>query len=260
MAASAAGWVMVSALLLDLPLDWALIALAFTLAVAFYTRDRLDEKALIADATTMPQRTAWVERHAALLWRVVWVAFGVALLLLLLRPAALPPILAGLGFALTYTVRWLPWQGQRVGWKHLPGMKMPFVALLWTLLTVITPATVYQKLWQGESWRLAAVVCLLIMIQILLNDLRDTKGDKKSGTASLPVLWGDTAARRVGYFLGMMAIFLIWPLSPIALPLTALYSLFLLWGYRREQDASLRLWIELQGVVAALLTLLATVQ
>lgn len=255
MAASAAGWVIVSALLLDFPLDWALVALAFAFAVAFYTRDRLDEKGLQADATTMPQRTAWVERHAPHLKRLVWVAFGVALLLLLLRPAALPPILAGLGFALTYTVRWLPWQGQRVGWKHLPGMKMPFVAILWTLLTVITPATVYQKLWQGESWRLAAVVCLLIMIQILINDLRDRRGDQKSGTASLPVLLGDTAARRVGYLLGLMTILLTLPLSPIALPLTALYSLFLLWGYQREQDARWRLWIEIQGVVGALLVI-----
>ena len=253
MAASAAGWVIVTSKLLFLPLDGVLVALAFVLAVAFYTRDRLDESEQSTDATTMPQRTAWVQRYANPLRRLVWLNFGMAIILLMIRPAALPPILAGLGFALTYTIRWLPWRGRRVGWKHLPAMKMPFVAILWTVLTVITPATVYDKLWQVASWRVAASVCLLIMIQILINDLRDLTGDQKSGTDSLPVLLGDPQARRIGYLLALIAALLV-P-RPLALPLTALYSALLLWRYRRQADEQWRFWIEVQGVVPALLAM-----
>lgn len=253
MAGSAAGWVVVACQLLFLPLDGVLVGLAFVLAVAFYTRDRLDESEQSTDATTMPQRTAWVRRHAKGLRRLVWLSFAVAVVLLIIRPAALPPILAGLGFALSYTIRWLPWRGRRVGWKHLPGIKMPFVAVLWTILTVLTPLTVYGKLGQLISWRVAASVCLLIMIQILINDLRDLQGDQASGTDSLPVLLGDPHARRVGYLLALIAALLV-P-TPLALPLTALYSALLLTRYRRQKDQQWRLWIEAQGVIAALLVI-----
>lgn len=255
MAGSAAGWVIVTSRALALPVDGELIALAFVLALAFYTRDRLDEEEHRSDLITMPGRTAWVRRHAVALKGVVWGGFISAVILLVMRPAALPPILAGLGFALSYTVRWLPWQGRRVGWKHLPGMKVPFVASLWTLLTVITPAAAHGKVWQCDTWLLAAAVCALIMVQILLNDLRDAEGDRASGTISLPVLLGDPATRRVGYALAVAGALLALPISPLPFLLTAFYSALLNWRYRRESDARWRWWIEMQGLVAALMAL-----
>lgn len=256
MAGSAAGWVVVTAHVLFLPLDGVLVALAFVLALAFYTRDRLDEGEHYSDLVTMPQRTAWVQRHAVALRGVVWSGFLSATGLLIMRPAALLPILTGLGFALSYTVRWLPWRGRRVAWKHLPGMKMPFVAALWTLLAVITPATVYGRGWHHDTWLLGTAVCALIMVQILTNDLRDVEGDRSSGTVSLPVLLGEPSTRRVGYVLAAAAVLLALPLSPLLFLLTALYSAFLLWRYRRESDTRWRAWIEAQGLVAALLTLM----
>lgn len=255
MAVNAAGWVIVTTRALALPVDGELIALAFALALAFYTRDRLDEEEHRSDLVTMPQRTVWVQRHAVALKGVVWGGFFSAVILLVVRPTALPPILAGLGFALSYTVRWLPWQGRRVGWKHLPGIKMPFVAILWTLLTVITPAAAYGKVWQCDTWLLAAAVCALIMVQILLNDLRDVKGDRASGTISLPVLLGDPAARRIGYALAVAGALLALSISLLPFLLTAFYSTLLNWRYRRESDECWRWWIEMQGLVAALTAL-----
>ena len=255
MAGNASGWVIVTARALAFPVDGGLIALALVLALAFYTRDRLDKGEHRSDLVTMPQRTAWVQRHTVALKSVVWCSFLSAVVLLVLRPAALPPLLAGLGFALSYTVRWLPWRGRRVGWKHLPGIKMPFVAILWTLVTVITPAATYGLMWQCDTWLLAAAVCALIMVQILINDLRDMEGDLASGTVSLPVLLGEPAARRAGYALVVAGALLALPISPLPFSLTALYSALLIWRYRRESDARWRWWIETQGIVAALAAL-----
>ena len=255
MAGSAAGWVVVTLATLALPLDWALIGLAFLLALAFYTRDRLDEKERQADRLTMPERTAWVQRYEVVLQGLVWASFFGALLLLAFRPAALLPLLAGLGFALSYTVRWFPWRGARLGWKHLPGMKMPFVAALWTLTTVITPAAVYDQLWRKETWLLVVAVWAFIMAQILLNDLRDIAGDQLSGVTSLPVLVGETKARRIGQILTWAAAWLMFPLNPLPFLGVAIYSGFLLWRYRRERDARWRPWIEAQGLIAALCNL-----
>jgi 4-hydroxybenzoate polyprenyltransferase len=256
MAGSAAGWVVVTLIALELPFDWPLIALAFLLALGFYTRDRLQQGEQESDRLAMPERTAWIERHAARLKWLVWGCFGGAVALVLLRPAAAPPLLAGLGFALSYTVRWIPWPGRRLGWKHLPGMKMPFVAALWTLTTVITPAAVYGRLRGPETWLLAGAVCLLIMVQILLNDLRDVAADRAAGTRSLPVLAGEAAARYTGGGLMAMAVLLASPVAAIPFALTGLYSLLLLYRYRYEEDAGWRFWIEAQGIVAAVCIIL----
>ena len=257
MAASASGWVIVTLDTLDLPLDWPLISLAFLLTLAFYTRDRLDRHELAHDQQTIPQRTAWVIRHRAGLGMLVQLSFGGAILMLALRPAAILPLLTGLGFALSYTIRWLPWRGHRLGWKHLPGMKMPFVALLWTLTTVITPAAVTMRLWQGDSWRLATGTCLLIMVQILLNDLRDVAGDRASGTYSWPVLVGESKARLLGYLMAFIAGGVMWSLNRWPFGITAGYSIYLLHRYRREEDQAWRPWIEGQGCVAAVIALIS---
>jgi 4-hydroxybenzoate polyprenyltransferase len=252
MAGGAAGWAVVTLVRLALPMDGLLISLAFLLALAFYTRDRLDEKEHGADALTMPERTAWVQRHRVILRGVVWISFLGAIIILAFRPAALPPLLVGLSFAWSYTARWLPWRGQRLAWKHLPGMKMTVVAALWVLTTVITPVAVYGQVWRRDTWLLAAAVWALIMVQILLNDLRDLTGDRLSGTVSLPVWLGEANARRVGYLLALMAVLLMLPLNPLSFFLTAIYSSFLVWRYRREQDTRWRFWIEAQGLIAAL--------
>jgi 4-hydroxybenzoate polyprenyltransferase len=132
---------------------------------------------------------------------------------------------------------------------------MPFVAILWILITVITPAAVYARVWRTDTWLLAAAVCALIMVQILLNDLRDVAGDRLSGTFSLPALVGEKAARRVGYGLTLVAAVLALFFVPAPLFLAALYSAFLVWRYRRNDDAQWRIWIEAQGLIAALVSL-----
>jgi len=255
MAGSAAGWVVVTAAGLALPQDGALIGLAFLLALAFYTRDRLNRQEQLTDRLTMPDRTAWLEKRAGPLQWLVRGSFVVVGLLVALRPAAAWPLLAGLGFALSYTLRWLPWGGRRVAWKQLPAMKMPLVAALWSLTTVIVPAGVYDRLWLGQTWRLIGAVWLLIMGQILLNDLRDITADRAGGTLSLPVLVGPTAARRIGGGLAGLAVWLAWPVEPLPFLVTGLYTLFLLWRYHRAHDARWRFWIEAQGLLAAALAL-----
>lgn len=255
MALSAAGWVVVTWNHLELPPDPLVALLAFALAIVFYTRDRLDPQEQDADSVTFYDRTEWVQRHRTLLTVWVLVALGVAFYCITVRPATWIPLLAGVGFALTYTVRWIPWRGQRWAWKQVPGLKTPYVALLWTILTVFAPAAEYDLWGTVRLWQVAGVIFLLILCQILLNDLRDIDGDSANNVYSLPVILGDYQARMLGMeLLGLAAIlgFVLWH-PPF--PMTALYTGILLIGYRRKLDPLWRPFIEVQGVVAGLLCL-----
>ncbi len=253
MAASAAGWVVVVCRGGGIPADGVLALLTFALAIAFYTRDRLDANSHPTDLLTLPDRTRWMRRHHRALRLWMWLGAIVGVGCLLLRPMAVIPILAGLGFALTYTLRWIPWQGQRRAWRQLPGMKMPSVALLWTLLVVGCPVAVYPALRTPTMAGVAFAIFLLIMVQILVNDLRDIKGDAADGTYSLPVLLGNTKARLVGIALALLAFSSTLPLGRPALPLTAVYALVLVLGYRRRHESYWRPWVEGVGILPLLL-------
>ncbi|MFQ5578248.1 MAG: hypothetical protein ACE5G8_14805, partial [Anaerolineae bacterium] len=78
--------------------------------------------------------------------------------------------------------------------------------------------------------------------------------DRAGGTLSLPVLAGEAQARRVGYVLSLAGRGLGLGLKSVSIAFAALYTLGLVGGYRRRHDARWRGWIEAQGIVAALAT------
>lgn len=254
MALSAVGWILVTWNYLALPYDPIIAILGFALAILFYTRDRLDPQELSTDIFTFIERTQWVQRYRRWLYGSMAVAAGVALYCIYLRPTTWLPLLAGVGFALTYTLRWIPYKGERWSWKQIPGLKTPYVALLWTILTVFTPAAGYGLLGEWRIWQVAVAVFALIFCQILLNDLRDINGDMENKVYSLPVLMGDLESRRLGIevlaFPGLIA-FALW--HP-AFFLSSLYTMALLILYRRKTDPLWRPFIELQGLIAGLLS------
>ena len=83
--------------------------------------------------------------------------------------------------------------------------------------------------------------------------------DKVGGTVSLPLLAGGRVARWIGVALALICILvagrLAWPVFPV----TALYTVGLLWRYDPKRDALWRPWIEGQGLVAGAVALLAAV-
>lgn len=255
MASSAAGWTIITLHLLHLPTDYVLIALSFSLALTFYLRDRLDVTEQASDQHALPERTTWLQANSTQLHTLFYATIALTIGLIIVRPQVIYPLLFGVGFALTYTVRWLPWQGQRYGWKHLPACKMPFVAWLWVLTTVLTPAAVYQRLPQADTWLLAGAIFCFIMIQILLNDLRDMKADRVSNTLSLPVLVGPHWAKRIGYMIVGLALLSISPIAIFSFLPIVLFNLYLLWVYQVHSDRKWRPFIEAQCFIAALIVL-----
>ncbi|MEV7595860.1 UbiA family prenyltransferase [Kitasatospora sp. NPDC089797] len=256
MAGSAAGWVVCTGRLVGLPVDPVTVAQAFLLTAVFYLRDRMAPAEQHADRVTMPERTRWLVRHAVALRRLGRVLAVLAAATVALRPAALPWLLGGLGLSLSYTVRWIPRRGGRVAWKQLPAAKEALVALLWVVVTVLVPVSTAHGPWGRRVVLTSVLVWCLVATQILVNDLRDVDEDRRRGTRSLPVLVGTRAARLVGCLLCGAAGLTALPLGSPGLLAVALASLATAAAYRREHDARWRPWIEAQGVLAAVLTVL----
>ena len=126
---------------------------------------------------------------------------------------------------------------------------MPFVALLWVLLAAGCPAAVYPALRTGATAGAAGVMFLLVMVQILLNDIRDRESDAASGTDSVPVLLGERAARVMGVLFCLLALAASAAMHQFALTMGAGFSLILTAGYRRRDDGLWQPLIEAMGMV-----------
>ena len=250
MAASAVGWSLSADRLLGLPHDAAVQALVFALAFLFYNRDRLADHARPDDLLNMAERARWFAAHRRLLLVLMAGAAMGSAGLLALRPAMLPPILAGLGFALAYNVRLLP--GGKTP-KQLPGLKTPYVAALWTLLVVVAPAA-------NAGWLLtqpaaderrigwvALALFGLVAAQITINDIRDVTGDRLVGTRTFAVLWGERGARRVALGCAALTAIAAVALRSAGLLAAAAYAAAYTAAYRRTADGSFRWPIEASG-------------
>jgi 4-hydroxybenzoate polyprenyltransferase len=90
----------------------------------------------------------------------------------------------------------------------------------------------------------------------LLNDLRDVGGDRRHSVYSIPVIFGEAAARKIGFGLVLAAVSLMVFVNPVPFVLTGAYSGWLVWHYQRQYDQRWRIWIEGQGIFAGLVAIL----
>ncbi|BAC91478.1 UbiA family prenyltransferase [Gloeobacter violaceus] len=245
LALTAVLWSACTQKLLNIPQDPAVLALVFALTLVTYNRDRLADADSPADRSNTAERTRWVDRHRKSLARFTGGAALVAAMLLCLRPMALAPIGAGIGFALVYSSRVLP-GGRAV--RQLPVTKVPYVALLWAVLTVAVPAAAAGTAWNGRAALVGSLIFFAAAALVNLNDLRDLRGDRIAGTLTLPVLLGDGPARLFsaisGSLVGLCAVLLEQP----GLGLLGLYIALLALSYRVEDDRLFRWLIEGIGV------------
>lgn len=258
MAASAVGWVVVTSRVLEIPIDLPLCLLAFCACAAFYTMDRLGEREWENDRNSMPRRTTWVMRHAAVLKLVVGAEFLVAIFALATRPVLFPVIILGAVIGLGYSVRLPSSRWPRLGFKYLPGAKAFFVAALWCVLVVVAPALSSGTLTNSALIPLMLSVGALVTVQITINDIRDMRADDLADTRTLPVLLGDRATRVLGVgFLFTATVSGAIAGSP-ALLVAVAYTLAALLCYSSNKDETWRPWIEGQGIPPAVAALIVT--
>lgn len=246
-AISSVGWTFCVYRAIDLSCNQLVFGLVFALTQIMYNHDYLRNYSQADDEMNMKERTEWISIHLRQLQILVIAAIVLLLFLLTIIPTALPPILAGAGFALGYTVKFLP-TGKSP--KQLPGLKAFYTASLWTVLIVWIPLAVAGISW-NQNAILVAIACFCFVAALVnFNDIRDIEGDKLVGTITLAVLLGARGAKLASLMLAILGgCIAVW-ISSIPFFIVAAYIGILVITYNPEIER-IR-WHIPGGIVAGL--------
>lgn len=183
------------------------------------------------------QRTRWIGKNMWLFWLLsaiatlitVWALFQVHLMTLFF-----------LGFiaviSLAYAVPLLKVKGKWVGMRQVPGLKVFYIALVWSLSSVGLPVVELYANGANIDWYQANYLGLVKIVFLVLCtlpfDIRDYEQDSLYNLKTVPILVGKQRAINLSYGIGVFHLILIL-LSPntwavrIALLITTLLILIM---------------------------------
>lgn len=152
------------------------------------------------------QRTRWVYRNEWLLW----LNSGLAALLLLYCLFYIHfysfLFLGGIGLlSILYALPFIPYRGERVGLRQIPGMKVFHIAMVWTFSSVCFPALEIYLSGGDFDMRVFLMLVFLKFIFILICtlpfDIRDMKQDSFYHLRTIPNIVGLRSAKLLCYVL-----------------------------------------------------------
>jgi 4-hydroxybenzoate polyprenyltransferase len=125
--------------------------------------------------------------------------------------------------------------------KEVVGAKSVLVAFSWSLYGAFLPLTL-----QGSNWPNIALVFTYIFFQVIINtilfDFLDTKGDRDSGIRTLPILFGPEKTKKMLFLVNtslasLIALFEIEGAFLKVLPALffgVVYGYFIIWHFLRD--------------------------
>lgn len=203
LALSASGMVAAYSLLFEVPIEWALLLVAFVVTYSsYYINHRYELKEDILShgkRTNFISENPWIDYAAVILYFISFLiclnrsTFAAVLILI-------PPIVV-----LLYTVRFHP---RIKRFKDITFVKNFVVALTWVVFVFLT------AVWNNLDFTpIVFVMALFIMLRFFVNtlsfDLRDVKSDGINNVPTLPVVIGEGATIAFLLFLNLLAALLL---------------------------------------------------
>jgi 4-hydroxybenzoate polyprenyltransferase len=172
--------------------------------------------------------------------------YGAVLSLSLNTPAQILLILLGL-IAISYNLPLFKLGEKRVGLRHLPGVKLFLIALVWTLSVVLLPvlelqSTDHSQITLAHTLLLMAQRFLLISAIVISFDVRDLYQDQIHQLKTIPVVLGEKNAYRLCFGLLLSTLLLSSLVSPMfsleftAICITTVISYWLIFKYTGEKN------------------------
>lgn len=159
-------------------------------------------------------RTRWVFSHMPVFWLLsflglllcCWSVFHISFYTLV--------FLMGIGFlSIAYALPLIKIAGKPIQLRKIPGLKVFFIALLWSLSSVGLPVV---ELWtEGKEidWYMANYLGLVKVVFLLLCtlpfDIRDEKQDRLYHLVTIPTLLGFKKSVQLSYGIGLIHLILL---------------------------------------------------
>lgn len=194
-AASVASLTWLSQMLLG-SLDWVYIVFTFFATLGFYSYSRFYQGATLS--TNESKITRWQSGKSKLLIAVIFVCTAITSYISFSFSFY---ILIVLGFAALISLVYpLPYiLGRWPGIRHIAGLKLFIIALVWTLVTFVVPAMQSEVVWDQQTWILTAQRFFIITAITIPFDVRDKEIDHPD-IKTLPMVVGSRSALMVGVF------------------------------------------------------------
>ncbi len=179
--------------------DSVVLVLSGLLGFLTYSYDRMHDLSEESDIINAPDRTNWLRANYTFMVYLCAIAVVISLIAMLLRPAAIFPIMSTIGLAFAYSLPILP-DGKSL--KKIPGVKIALIVFLWVILTFIIPMTVSGVPLNCRIIGGILYESLMIASIVNLNDIRDTRGDRLAGVPTISVIFGV----RTAFFFSLITI------------------------------------------------------
>ncbi|MDY6964608.1 MAG: UbiA family prenyltransferase [Halobacteriota archaeon] len=173
-----------SFLFFEIPPKPDMLLAFFLVTYSIYSLNKLTDKE--EDSVNVPERADFIKNRENILIFLTIVTYGIALMLGLLESIlAIPVLLIPLASGMVYSVK--IFSGIRL--KDVFAVKNLIVSFTWASEAAFLPAICLQKT-LTPILLIFNFVFIKGIINTVLFDMRDVKGDRKSGTKTIPVVFG----------------------------------------------------------------------
>ena len=176
--------------------NWWYIGFTFFATLGFYSYSRFYHGATLS--TGESKITRWQSGKSKLLIAVIFICTAVSTYIAFSFNLKTLAVLAFAGvISLIYPLPYI--LGRWPGIRHVAGLKLFIIALVWTLVTFVVPTIQAELIWNQQTWISAAQRFFIITAITIPFDVRDKEIDHP-GIKTLPMVIGSRNALVVGVF------------------------------------------------------------
>ncbi|HXW98554.1 MAG TPA: UbiA family prenyltransferase [Methanomicrobiales archaeon] len=193
----------ISCYLQQVPWSPECIIIPFLIAFAIYNLNRKTDED--EDAINREDRYSFTKKYERSLFGISIAGIGVSLALSAFHnPVSVLVTLFPFICGTLYSVRWLPAGLPYRRLKEIPFVKNLMVGIAWSVFLGFLPVTL-----AGSAPDLRTlIVCLLFffwgILASTIPDIRDRVGDEKTGTRTIPVIFGEKRTKGILTFLNLV--------------------------------------------------------
>lgn len=209
---------------LNFPVDYSILLIEGTTTLLLYNLSLYLSKPKHPELSPY-LRTRWVFKYEWLLWTSSALAVLLTFWTMLHLHVWTLLYLAAVGLvSMAYAIPFVRVNGQKKGLRQVPGLKLFYIAVVWSLSSVGLPVVELYAAGAEINWftanYLGIVKILFLLVCTLPFDIRDIAQDTQYKLKTLPTMMGEQAAINLAYLLGIAHLLLI-AFSPYSIAVKA---------------------------------------